>query len=358
MTRPDARRARQRFLLYGAAGYSGQLIARAALAAGLEPVLSGREDARIFALAAELKLEYRAASLRDAAGLDRALKDLPLVLHCAGPFSDTSMPMFEACLRARAHYLDLTGEIDVVERMAANGHRAREKGIMAMCGVGLDVVAGDCLSLHVVSRVRRPSRLAIGVQGLRLVSRGTAKTIVEAAGSGRCRRDGKLRDVAIGSIRRSFDFGLGPIECWNVSWADVSTSYFTTGVPFIDVFCEAIAPLRWMSLSNRLVGQVMRSDWAQIWLKSHIDMMPPGPDGEARASASAVFVAEATNTSGGRASSRLRTPEAYTFTAMVAPEIVSRVLTGDFEAGFQTPARIYGAEFPLSFSGVVREELT
>jgi short subunit dehydrogenase-like uncharacterized protein len=71
-----------------------------------------------------------------------------------------------------------------------------------------------------------------------------------------------------------------------------------------------------------------------------------------------VFVAEVEGTSGNRASSRLRTPEAYTFTAMVAPVIAARVLAGDVEAGFQTPARVYGADFPLKFEGVTREDLS
>ena len=58
-----------------------------------------------------------------------------------------------------------------------------------------------------------------------------------------------------------------------------------------------------------------------------------------------------------RVVSRLRTPEAYAFTARSAAAIAERVLRGDWEAGFQTPSRVYGPDFVLSFDGVEREDL-
>jgi len=345
------------WLLYGAAGYSGSLIARRAAKEGLRPILCGRDRTRLQPLADELGLELRVASLQDPTSLDRALRGVGVVLHAAGPFSRTMPPMVEACLRAGAHYLDLTGEIAVVERLASEHARARRRGVMLMPGVGLDVVAGDCLALHVGSRMTRARRLAVGVQGLRLVSRGTAKTILEAAGSGHARREGRLCSISLGSLQRSFDFGAGPVACLNVNWADVATAWYTTGIGHIDVFCEATVPLRAMSAGNRMFGPLLATAPWQAWLKAHVDLMPPGPDAGERAAAAAVFVAEVESASGRRTSSRLRTPEAYTFTAMVAPVIASRVLAGDFEAGFQTPARIYGPDLPLGFEGVTREDL-
>jgi short subunit dehydrogenase-like uncharacterized protein len=347
-----------RWLLYGATGYSGQLIARSAAEQGAPPVLCGRDHRKLEALAAELGAEFRVAALEDAASMDRALDGMNLVLHAAGPFSRTAAPMLEACFRTRTHYLDLTGEIAVVERLAAEHARAKSCGIMIMPGVGLDVVAGDCLALHVSSRVPRARRLALGVQGLRLVSRGTARTIVEAAGGGFARREGRICPITLGSLERSFDFGEGAVPCLNVSWADVATAWYTTGIGDVDVYCEAIPLLRVLSASNRFAGRLLSSPPWQAWMMAHVDLLPPGPGPDERAAAFAVFVAEVEGTSGNRASSRLRTPEAYTFTAMVAPVIAARVLAGDVEAGFQTPARVYGADFPLKFEGVTREDLS
>jgi short subunit dehydrogenase-like uncharacterized protein len=60
---------------------------------------------------------------------------------------------------------------------------------------------------------------------------------------------------------------------------------------------------------------------------------------------------------GTRVRSRMRTPEAYSMTASAACAIVKRVLLGDVEPGFQTPARVYGADFSLSLPGVTREDI-
>jgi short subunit dehydrogenase-like uncharacterized protein len=345
------------FLLYGATGYSGALIARAAAADGMRPILCGRNASALQALASELDLEWRAAPIDQPDRLDEALEGVPVVLHCAGPFSSTSKPMLDACLRTGAHYLDISGEISVVEALAARSAAASARGIMAMPGVGLDVVAGDSLARHVCKRVSRPRRMSVGVQGLRLISRGTAKTIIESAGRGWARRNGRLVDVPIGTLARSFDFGWGPVECLNVSWADVSTGWYTAGIPTIDVYSEAGVPLRIMSAGNRVFGRMMAATPWQMWLKAHIDLMPPGPDEASRREAFATFVVEIEDETGRVAVSRMKTPEAYTFTAMVAPAIVRRVLGGDVEPGFQTPARVYGSDLPLSLSGVSREDL-
>jgi short subunit dehydrogenase-like uncharacterized protein len=54
---------------------------------------------------------------------------------------------------------------------------------------------------------------------------------------------------------------------------------------------------------------------------------------------------------------RLYTPEAYDFTGTTAAAVAARVVAGDFEPGFQTPARVFGANFVLGFDGVSREDL-
>jgi short subunit dehydrogenase-like uncharacterized protein len=67
-------------------------------------------------------------------------------------------------------------------------------------------------------------------------------------------------------------------------------------------------------------------------------------------------VAEVEDATGRRVRARLRTPEAYTFTCTTALAILERVLAGDVEPGFQTPARVYGPDFVLPFAGVSRED--
>jgi len=109
---------------YGATGYTGKLAARTAKEKGLEPILAGRNEAKLKALAEPLGFQYRTFDLSDKAKLDKALGEADAVLHIAGPFSATSEPMADASLRARTHYLDITGEIDVFEALAARNAEA------------------------------------------------------------------------------------------------------------------------------------------------------------------------------------------------------------------------------------------
>jgi short subunit dehydrogenase-like uncharacterized protein len=92
-------------------------------------------------------------------------------------------------------------------------------------------------------------------------------------------------------------------------------------------------------------------------LKSIINLSVKGPEEEKRRRASAIFIGEATNQNGGRAVTKLTTPEGYTCTALTSVEIMKRILNGDFKTGFQTPSLAYGANFITQFNGVKRENL-
>jgi short subunit dehydrogenase-like uncharacterized protein len=101
------------WMIYGANGYTGHLVAAEARRRGLNPVLAGRRADPIEKLAAELDLPVRVFGLDDAPAAAAAIADMAVVANCAGPFAATSTPMIDACLTSRAHYLDITGEIEV-----------------------------------------------------------------------------------------------------------------------------------------------------------------------------------------------------------------------------------------------------
>ena len=62
-------------MIYGANGYTGELVARRAVERGHRPVLAGRNRA-VMALAAELGLSGKVVDLRDHSALRRALADV------------------------------------------------------------------------------------------------------------------------------------------------------------------------------------------------------------------------------------------------------------------------------------------
>lgn len=345
-------------LVYGATGYTGKLVIEAALQRGLRPIVAGRNAAALERLATEWGCEYRVASLSSAASLSTALTGVRVLLLAAGPFSQTADHAVDACLRAGVHYLDVTGECAVIEALIARSDDGRRSGCMIMPGCGFDVVASDCLARHVASRLPEATHLALGLSGLVMPSRGSVRTMAEGAGMPvRLRRNGVITTVPPGALRRRFDYGRGSGWSSAVSWGDVATAYHTTGIPDTDVFFEETPTFRLMLATGRTFGQLLQVPIAQAWMKAYAQFYPEGPTATDRAAHTCVIVAEASTPSGRTVVSRLHTPEAYSTSAQTATVIAQRALTGDIESGFQTPARVYGADFILQFEGVAREDL-
>src|SRR5262249_11840008 len=131
-------------MIYGANGYTGRLVAVEARRRDLKPVLAGRRAGPIERLAAELGLPVRVFGLDDVTATAAAIADMAVVANCAGPFAATSALMIDACLTSRAHYLDVTGEIDVflaAKRRHADAQAAR---ILICPGLGFDGLSTDC----------------------------------------------------------------------------------------------------------------------------------------------------------------------------------------------------------------------
>jgi len=344
------------FLLYGANGYTGRLIAREAVVRGLRPVLAGRNAEAVSALARELGLEYRIFSLdRHDATPPINLGGVQAVLHCAGPFMHTAGPMVDACLEARVHYLDITGEISVFEGLAARDTEAMAAGVLLLPGVGFDVVPSDCLAAHLHRRLPTAKRLTLAFQGIGHVSRGTATTIVENLHRGGVvRRGGVLTSVPTAWRTRYIDFGQGPTLTVTIPWGDVSTAYRSTGIGDIEVYgAVSRRQLRLMRL-GRLFGWALRTSLVQNLLKRRIQAGSPGPSDEERARGRTYLRGEVEDGQGRRAVARLNGPEGYTFTVRTALAAVTRVLSRDAPPGYQTPSLAYGPDFVLEIPGVER----
>ncbi|HSD84187.1 MAG TPA: saccharopine dehydrogenase, partial [Anaerolineae bacterium] len=282
------------------------------------------------------------------------------VLHCAGPFVHTYRQMAEACMRTKRHYVDISGEIPGFEALAALDAQAKAAGIMLLPGAGFDVVPSDCLAAHLKERLPTATHLRLFLRGVGAgVSRGTAKSAIEnMQRQGMIRRDGELVQVPPAWNVRERDFGRGYVKVVSVGWGDVSTAYYSTGIPNIEAYFAfpniAISSMRAM----RLLGPLLYNRPVKSVLKSLIDLFsPPGPKEESRKSASAVFIGEVTDPNGGRLASKLTTPEGYTCTALTTLEIIKRILGNEYKTGFQTPSLAYGKDFILQFDGVKREDL-
>lgn len=346
-------------LIYGANGYSAGLIVERARAEGARPSLAGRSPDKLAPLAAATGLPVRAFALDDPAAIRRQLAGVRVVLNCAGPFARTARALAGACIESGAHYLDITGEIEVFEAMAALGGKAKAAGVMLMPGTGFDVVPSDCLAAHLKRRLPDATQLTLAFQAVGRPSRGTATTMVENIHrGGAIRRDGKITAVPAAYAFRDVDFGEGPVSTMCIPWGDVSTAWVSTGIPDIRVFMAAPRNLRVMSRLSRYLGPLLASAPVQGFLKRKIQAGPPGPDQASRRRGRSRLWGEVRNATGKTCVSRIDTLEGYELTALTAWDIAKRVAGGATQPGFCTPSMLFGPDYILGFAGTARTDVS
>ena len=340
---------RWRCLIYGANGYTGTLIARRAAARGVPAILGGRQADAVNALAAELGRTARVFAVDDPAAVATALAGIAVVLNCAGPFSRTAAPLVDACLRARAHYLDITGELAVLESLAARDAEARAAGVTLLPGRGSTCphrlpgggreaapAAGDPpgagvprpdahVARHRPHEDREPPR------------RGW---YAATARSCACRR---LAHTAI-------DFGDRPEKAITIPWGNVATAYHTTGIGNVEVYV-AVPMARRSACGSARRRPLVGSAAVKRLLKAGVQRGPAGPSAEERATRPTRMWAEARDDGGNVVTARLHTPEAYELTSWTALALAERASRGSYQSGIQTPARACGARLHAGISG-------
>jgi short subunit dehydrogenase-like uncharacterized protein len=332
------------FLLYGANGYTGQLIAKLAASYNLQPILAGRTEAVIKSLANELQLPYRIVDLDNTPALHKVLLEVKVVLHCAGPFAYTATQMVTACLQTGVHYLDINGDIAVFEMIKKYDAVAKEKNIMLMPGAGFDVVPTDCIALQLKNKLPDATHLQLAFASVGGgLSHGTAITMASKMGEGGAVREhGKIVRKPLGQKGKWLQFGQKKLFVMSIPWGDISTAHFTTGIPNIETY-TGIAPK---------VYRILKLQWAFNWLlrtnfvrniiKNKIKAKPAGPSDEQRKNSNSFVWGQATNEASQTAAAAISCYDGYTLTAHSSLLITQKILAGNFKQGYQTPAAAYG----------------
>ncbi|GEO10645.1 saccharopine dehydrogenase family protein [Segetibacter aerophilus] len=346
------------FLLYGANGYTGELIARFASEYNLQPILAGRRKEALKALGTRLNMPYKVFDLADTAALEAALKEVKVVVHCAGPFDHTAKPMADACLKTGVHYLDINGDMDVYALLYSYNEAAKKAGVMIMSGAGFDVVPTDCTALFLKKLLPSATslQLAFATPGGGL-SHGTATTTVQKLGDpGAVRKDGKLIPVPVGHKGMKVDFGGGQkLFVMSLPWGDVYTAYLTTGIPDIESYTAVPAAAYWLLKFQFLFNWLLRTAFVRGLVKKKIDKAPPGLEDSKREKSTSLVWGKVTDKAGNKRIARLSGPDAYTLTAYCTLLIARKILDGHFAPGYQTPAGAYGEDLIMEIKGVKRE---
>lgn len=337
-------------LIYGAYGYTGELVAREAVDRGLDVVVAGRNGTKTRGLGIQLGAETRVFGVDDAAAF---LEDVDALLNCAGPFAHTYEPLVDACLETGTAYLDITGELPVFEAIAERDRDAERAGVPLLPGIGFEVVPTDCLACHLHDRLPDATHLRLGIEATGSFSSGTIASALEHAdGGGKVRHNGAIEDVPIGSTSRRIDFGNGPRNAIGTPLADVSTAYYTTGIGNIEAYTAVPKSGEWAVRFGRPAVPLLSFSPLKRGLQRLVRTFASDPSEAERNRGRAYIWGEATN--GERTVvSRLETPEPYTLTVDSATTAVERLDRLDsLPTGFETPAAVFDADFVLELDDV------
>jgi short subunit dehydrogenase-like uncharacterized protein len=338
--------SRAEWMIYGANGYTGHLVVAEARRRGLNPVLAGRRAAPIEKLATELGLPVRVFDLDDAPAAATAIADMALVANCAGPFAATSTPMINACLTSRAHYLDITGEIDVFLAAQSRNDEARAAGIVICPGVGFDVIPTDCVAAVLKEALPDATHLVLAIDAPGPISPGTARTMARSLQPsehiGRVRRNGMIEEVPLAHSWRRIDFAGGSVAAVAVPWGDLATAWFSTGIPNIETY--AVVP-RASAVASRVLNWVrplFASAAGQALLQRLADRARGPSEEELRTGRSRLW-GEVRNAAGERRTAQLETANPYRLTADGTMMAVQYLLTNAPSGGYYTPSMLLGA---------------
>jgi saccharopine dehydrogenase (NAD+, L-lysine-forming) len=337
------------WLIYGANGYTGRLLVDEAVRRGEKPILAGRREDAIAPLAERFGLERRIFELDAEAA--RHLDGVAAVLVAAGPFSATSRPALDACMAAKAHYLDVAGEIDVFEACFARRDEAVRAGIAVLPGVGFDVVPSDCLAARLKEELPDAVELELAFAASGPPSAGTTKSMLETLPrGGMVRRHGKLERVPANHKQARIPFRDRERDAVSIPWGDVSTAWWSTRIPDITVYL-AMAPALGTALrvAQPLFG-LLESATVRRAVNKLVETFVAGPDDETRRTGKTQLWGRVRAADGRTRSATLETPEVYLLTARTAVEASVRTARGRLPAGAMTPSKAFGPGFITEFA--------
>lgn len=357
-----------RALVYGSYGYAGDLIARETLDSGLDLLLAGRNETKLREQSEELGADWVAFGLDETDAMEAALEDVGFVINCAGPFEDTAEPIVESCLSTGTHYLDITGEIQVLQALAARDEDARQADVMVMPAASFDVVATDCLAAFLTDRLPTATELTLGVDIVSAwdAAAGPLATVIEQAGEdGKgailgdtiVRRGGELETHPPAWQSRDIDFGYETTRALSIPWGDVVTAPHTTGIQNVEVYAGLSGLERLFFRGFRYTKWLYRYTPLPDVLAGAVRQFHANPTERERERDRSGVWGRVTDEEGNAAEARLVCPGTYEMTAGCTAVTAARVSGGPTPAGFQTPAGVYGPDLVLDVDGVEREDI-
>lgn len=282
--------------LFGATGYTGQLIAHALDRRGLAFRLAGRSAERLAALSWSLESHppTLVADVHSPNSLPALFDHTRLLINCAGPFTDLGEPVVALAAEHGVHYLDITNELAYVRRVQKYDERARRTGAALVPACGFEAAISDCAAALLSREVADEIAVTyyLGGAGTSIGTRLSALRIL--ATSWLAHRDGKL--VAQGpraALRRGSIDGR-PHTAITFPSAELVTVPAHCRVQKVRVWM--VVPRRYarlMAIMTPMVSGLLRTPLG--WVAAEVvKRSAPPPDGAARAQSRFAIKVEVT----------------------------------------------------------------
>ena len=313
---------KNKMLIYGAAGYTGKIIAARAKELGLDFEIAGREQDKIQDLSSELEVAYHVFTVEDENGWKTALADKKVLINAAGPFKFTAVQAMTACLRSGVHYLDISAELDTYQLAESMDMKAKEANIQLIAGAGL-FVSYDALAVYVAGKVTNPQKLSVGFRHFGGFSRGSVISSKNIADLGILIRKDNEIIVNPHAGPKVFRFVDRKEECLPTPLGGIVLSYRSTKIPNIEEFFSLKLPAAGLPDLNP-------------------ETLPDGPTAEERGAGRNGLAAEVVGENGELFRAAVDAPSGYTLTPLSVVAVANRILNNDFKIGYQSPGSAYG----------------
>lgn len=320
-----------RIVLFGATGYTGGRTAEAMTARGLQPVLAGRDPARLASLAGQLGgLETAQADVTDEGSVAALVGPGDVLVSTVGPFAKLGGPAVAGAIDAGAVYLDSTGEPSFIREVFERyGPAAERAGATLLTAFGNDYVPGvlaGALALRAAgegaSRVDIGYFITGGGAG-QAFSKGTLNSLIGVATEpGYGWRDGRLVTEPAGTRLRTFDVAGRPRPGVTIGASEqFALPRIAPALRSVDVYLGWFGPAsQAVHLGSRVTPLIGRLPGAGQVVAAMGGLLTrtasDAPSVPALASMTSHFVAEVFDATGTLlARTRLTAPDGYAITA-------------------------------------------
>lgn len=336
----------KKILLYGATGFTANLMIEPLKKLDVELIVGGRNPRALSKIGEKHGLKHQVFSVEEPEKIVENLESIDLVLNCAGPFINTARPLVNAAIKTRTNYFDITGEIEVFEDLFLCDALAKENNIALVPGLGFDIAPSDCLAKELSEHLPHPFSLVLAIVPKNTkASHGTLKTMLLSKQHFVARREQGIKAYQGLSPTKDFIVLDQQYTCMRAPLPDLFCAHLSTGVTNIDTYLAipsgfaAFAPL--IPAMSRLTKLAI----IQKLLKQILNYVPNGPSKEQQKQGFALIYGKVSDLNGQSKSLVCKTPEPYAFTAKLMTAATKSWLEKGLPAGFLTPSQAFGADF-------------